>query len=68
MAFLMVIPAVAVPSPVTDVPVAAAAAIEDVAPHGLEETQIYWRTMNGRLQFRVWSITNGRWLTDWTNA
>ena len=30
-----------------------------------EETQIFWRTMNGQLQFRVWSITYGYWKTDW---
>lgn len=33
-----------------------------------EFTQIYWRWNSGVLQFRVWSITNGRWLTEWTNA
>jgi hypothetical protein len=33
-----------------------------------EMTRIYWRTYDGQLQFRVWSITNGRWITDWTNA
>ena len=32
---------------------------------GGEETQIYWRTMNGVLQFRVWSLTYGYWKTDW---
>ena len=32
-----------------------------------EETRIYWRTLNGVLQFRVWGITSGRWLTPWTN-
>jgi hypothetical protein len=32
-----------------------------------ELTQIYWRTFNGVLQFRVWSITHGKWLTEWTN-
>lgn len=30
-----------------------------------EMTQIYFRWHNGNLQFRVWSITNGRWITDW---
>ena len=34
---------------------------------GGEETQIFWRTMNGVLQYRVWSITYGYWLTDWIN-
>ena len=33
-----------------------------------EYTRIYWRTFNGVLQFRVWGITSGRWLTEWTNA
>jgi hypothetical protein len=33
-----------------------------------EMTRIFWRTYNGQLQWRVWSITNGRWLTDWANA
>ena len=32
-----------------------------------EFTQIFWRTYNGQLQFRVWSLTFGRWNTDWTN-
>ena len=30
-----------------------------------EQTQIHWRTFNGVLQFRVWGLTSGRWLTDW---
>lgn len=30
-----------------------------------EMTRIYHRFNNGRLQFRVWGITSGRWLTDW---
>ena len=32
-----------------------------------EQTQIVWRTVNGQLQYRVWSITWGYWLTDWIN-
>lgn len=31
-----------------------------------EMTRIYWRNATGGVQFRVWSITNGRWLTPWT--
>lgn len=34
----------------------------------IEFTQIYWRIYHGQLQFRVWSLTNGIWLTPWTNA
>ena len=31
-----------------------------------ELTRLYFRvTLAGRLQIRVWSITNGRWITDW---
>jgi len=40
---------------------------QEIAPR-TEMTRIYWRNHNGQVQFRVWSITNGRWLTDWTNA
>ena len=36
-----------------------------IAPFGTEYTQIYWRTYRGVLQFRVWGLTSGRWLTDW---
>jgi len=38
---------------------------QGIAP-ATELTKIYHRWVGGRLQFRVWSITNGRWLTDWT--
>ena len=31
-----------------------------------EMTRMYWRNHQGQLQWRVWSMTNGRWLTDWT--
>lgn len=30
-----------------------------------EETQWYYRVYNGERQKRLWSITNGYWLTDW---
>jgi len=32
-----------------------------------EQTRIYWRTWDGRLQWRVWGITSGRWLTWWAD-
>jgi len=41
-------------------------AYEEVVPF-TEYTRIYWRNLNGVLQFRVWGITSGRWLTDWIN-
>lgn len=30
-----------------------------------EETIWYFRVWNGRNQMRLWSLTYGRWLTDW---
>jgi len=33
-----------------------------------EQTQIYFRTFNGVLQFRVWGVTSARWLTEWANV
>lgn len=35
-----------------------------IAPHA-EETVWYERYYEGRWQKRLWSITNGCWLTDW---
>lgn len=29
---------------------------------------VYWRSVNGVLQFRIWNYTRGRWETPWTNA
>lgn len=30
-----------------------------------EQTVWYYRTYEGKLQKRLWSITYGKWLTDW---
>lgn len=30
-----------------------------------EETKWYYRVNNGVMEKRLWSITNGEWLTDW---
>ena len=38
-----------------------------IAPH-TEETVWYTRVHNGVLQKRLWSITYGRWLTDWIDV
>ncbi|MCL2842489.1 MAG: hypothetical protein FWE28_03345 [Oscillospiraceae bacterium] len=35
-----------------------------IAPRN-EMTRIYFRNLAGNLQFRVWGITSGRWLTEW---
>jgi len=62
----------AVPVMAADVlPVAAVDVVEsdlvEITPFN-EMTRIYWRWAPHnpeRLQFRVWSVTNGRWITDW---
>ena len=33
-----------------------------------EMVQVAWRNYYGQLQWRIWSITNGKWLTEWENA
>lgn len=38
---------------------------EDVVSPMIEETGWYYRTYNGLLQMRLWSYTEGVWLTDW---
>lgn len=38
-----------------------------IAPHA-EETVWYTRMYNGKLQKRLWSITNECWLTDWIDV
>ena len=62
MAFSFAIPAMAteatVPQQVSEVEA------QEIVPL-TEMTRLYWRTYHGVLQMRVWSITNGRWLTDW---
>ena len=71
MALALMVPAmassadtVAAPTYVSDSP-----GYEELAPNAVELTRIYWRTITGgQLQFRVWGITSGRWLTDWTNV
>lgn len=30
-----------------------------------EEVRIYYRVNDGVREMRIWSITYGRWLTDW---
>lgn len=34
-------------------------------PTRAEETCWYFRTVNGIRQMRLWSLTYGKWLTDW---
>lgn len=49
-------------------PTAAAQAAGDTAAPQAEETVWYTRMYEGRLQKRLWSITYGRWLTDWIDV
>ena len=37
---------------------------EEITPFH-EVTKIYIRTYGGVLQFRIWGVTSGRWLTPW---
>ena len=72
MLFSMAVPAIAATQEVVPVAVAKGYSVSDgyaeISPFN-ELTRIYWRTTPaGVLQFRVWGITSGRWLTDWTNA
>ncbi len=39
----------------------------EIAPMA-EETVWYFRIYNGQPQKRLWSITEGKWLTDWMPA
>lgn len=43
----------------------AASAGEDIVSPLAEETGWAYRTYNGYLQKRLWSYTEGVWLTDW---
>ena len=44
-----------------------ASAEEEVVPRA-EETMWYFRNNNGKVEKRLWSITEGKWLTDWIPA
>lgn len=33
-----------------------------------EMTRIYYRNYHGVLQWRLWGITSGKWLTEWANV
>lgn len=34
----------------------------------INETEWRYRTYNGKKQMRLWSNTEGRWLTDWIDC
>jgi len=64
MALSFAVPAIANPAVATE-PVNATVE-QEIVPF-TEMTRMYWRIYNGNLQWRQWSITNGRWLTNWTD-
>lgn len=33
-----------------------------------EQFTTYYRTYNGVAQYRIWNITKGVWVNDWTNC
>ncbi len=37
---------------------------QSITPYA-EVTQYYYRTYLGRQQYRIWSVTYAKWLTDW---
>lgn len=43
------------------------AEVEEVQPRA-EETRWYYKTVDGVVYIRLWSITYGKWLTDWMPA
>lgn len=45
----------------------AAASASEISPLA-EQTKTYYRTYNGRRQYRIWSITYQYWLTDWIDC
>lgn len=45
----------------------AAASASEISPCA-EQTKTYYRTYNGRRQYRIWSITYQYWLTDWIDC
>jgi hypothetical protein len=62
MAVSITFPAMAAPDVVQET--VKPTAYQEIEPF-MEFTRIYYRWSNHRLQFRVWGIVSGRWLTDW---
>lgn len=53
-------------APVASIEVVEERAVEVVLR--AELTEWVYRTYDGRLQMRLWSITNLKWLTDWIDC
>lgn len=47
-----------------DIPPTPGVDTEDITPFA-EEREWHFRVVNGKVQMRLWSITEGKWLTDW---
>ena len=41
--------------------------LTEVTDSRAEQTTIYYRTHNGVRQYRVWSNTEMKWITEWTD-
>lgn len=75
LAFLLVVvmvlsfslPVMATSEAIIAEPINITSTTQEISPH-TEMTQIFTRNYNGVLQWRVWSITNARWLTEWANV
>jgi len=66
--FVVILSSVAPVMAVQSITVEPVSAVEyEISPH-TEMARVYWRTYHGNLQWRLWSITNARWMNDWTDA
>ena len=66
MAMSFVVPAMANTAVVLEPVSTTSTQTSEIAPFS-EQTQIHFRACGCclRLQFRVWGVTSGKWLTDW---
>lgn len=63
----LTVPAAAVSATIFEAVPRSAQAVTKAAPRA-EETQWYYRVFNGKKQMRLWSITEGKWLTEWIDV
>ncbi len=54
-----------VPAVASSVPAPVSVMEEDPTPRAEQTTWVFRTTEDGKNQMRLWSITYGRWLTDW---
>lgn len=62
----LVVPAFAAET-TTQLPPEVTSSTQDVTPTPYaEQFETYYRTVNGVMQYRIWNITKGYWVNDWT--